>query len=252
MSKMQLEMSKEEFIRLCDKAHQGKTAEVLAAVDQDRRLATRAEGFGRTLLIWVSRGRIDNPQLAQGLLERGANMHARSYDGWNALMYASNYGYIAVCTVLLVRGADPDSNDQYWSALSLATRWDRLQVCLLLISRRANLMLALTYGTALAVYGDSRRPRLTADELEQRRAIVLTAFEQGPHPDMCWKRRWPFVNVMAGCGFRPIAATIASGTTSIASDTTPISLDTPEQRRAFCMKLIFKSDFLLRMIVSFL
>ena len=32
----------------------------------------------------------------------------------------------------------------------------------------------------------------------------------------------------------------------------PVSLDTPQQRRAFYMRLIFRSDFLLRRIVSFL
>ena len=47
-------MSDVEFDRLCSKAHEGKTAEVLAAVDQDRRLATRADGGGGwTLLIWA-------------------------------------------------------------------------------------------------------------------------------------------------------------------------------------------------------
>ena len=45
------EMSKEEFDELCDKAYEGKTAEILAAVDQNRRLATRAQGNGMTLLI---------------------------------------------------------------------------------------------------------------------------------------------------------------------------------------------------------
>ena len=256
-------MSEEEFSRLCNKAREGKTAEVLAAVDQDRRLATRTEddGSGWTLLIWACIGRHDNPQLAQGLLERGANVHARSNDGWNALMRASYKGYIAVCTVLLDRRADPDSNNQLSSALSSAARYDRLQLCLLLISRRANLMLALITGAALAVYSSYKDPRLTPDELEQRRAIVLTAFEQGPHPDMCWKRRWPMMSVMAGCGFRPLAvrlleqemhlaALVASG--AAPPPPAPIALDTPQQRRAFYMRLIFRSDFLLRRIVSFL
>ena len=175
------------------------------------------------------------------------------------MMYASYYGHFAVCTVLLDRGADPDSNNQNSSALSCAALYDYLQVCLLLISRRANLMLALTDGTALAVYG--KNSELTPDELEQRRATLLTAFEQGPHPDMCWTRRWPFVCVMAGCGFRPLAvrlleqemhlaALVASG--AAPPPPAPIALDTPQQRRAFYMRLIFRGDFLLRRIVSFL
>ncbi len=255
------QMNFEEFFRLGGKAREGKTAEVLAAVDQDRRLATRADGFSWTLLIYVCCGSHDKPQLAQGLLDRGANVHARDDGDWDALMYASRDGHIAVCTVLLDRGADPDSNNQNSSALSLAASFDYLQVCLLLISRRANLMLALTHGTALALYGEYKRPRLTPDELEQRRAIVRTAFEQGPHPDMCWKRRWPFLSVMAGCGFRPLALRLHEQQLYIElliehgqlpPPPSPIVVDTPEQRRVYYMQIIFRSDGLLRRIVSFL
>ena len=61
-------MSNGEFRGLGVKAFEGKTAEVLAAVDQDRRLATRAGGVGTTLLIWACMGSHDNLHLAQGLL----------------------------------------------------------------------------------------------------------------------------------------------------------------------------------------
>ena len=49
-----------------------------------------------------------------------ANVHARDSDGWDALMWDSDRGHIAACTVLLNRGADPDSNNQHVSALSFA------------------------------------------------------------------------------------------------------------------------------------
>ena len=42
-------------------------------------------------------------------------MHARDSDGWDASMWASDHGHIAACTVLLNRGADPDSNNQHAS-----------------------------------------------------------------------------------------------------------------------------------------
>ena len=148
----------------------------------------------------------DNPQLVQGLLERKARARTRDRGGWDALMYASDHGNIAVCHELLDRGADPDSNNQEYSALSLAASLYHLQLCQLFISRRANLMLVLTGGSALQQYGEFRRPRLTGAELEQRRSTVLAAFEQGPHPDMCWKRRWPFVCVLVCCDFQPLAA----------------------------------------------
>ena len=260
------EMSEAEFHRLCVKASEGKTAEVLAAVDQDRRLATRAcAGNGYTLLMWACHDSHDNPQLAQGLLERGANVHARSNGGNDALMWASANGHIAVCTVLLGRGADPDSKQrsggQEYSALLLAALYDHLQVCLLLISRRANLMLVVDGRTALSCYGDRKRPALTPDLLEQRRATLLTAFEQGPHPDACWARRCPMMSVMAGCGFRPLAVRLLEQEMHLAAfvascaappPPAPIALETPQQRRAFYMRLIFRSDFLLRRIVPFL
>ena len=253
------DMSEEEFRRLCEKASEGKTAEVLAAVGQDRRLATRADGIGRTLLIYTCCGSLDNPQLAQGILQRGANVHARDSRGWDALMYASHKGHIAVCTVLLDRGADPDSNNQIYSALSLAARFDHLQVCLLLISRRANLMLALTYGvTALARYGDNKyNPRLTLDELEQRRATLPIAFEQGPHPDMCWKRRWPFVCVLVGCDFQPLAARKAyllMINPPLPPDAAipPVPIGTPELYRAYLHGCILAHPGFWKLITAFL
>ena len=256
----QPEMSNDEFERLCFKAHDHKTTEVLAAVDQDRRLATRACARGMTLLIYACIMRPDDPQLAQGLLERGANVHARNSNGMDALMWASQHGLISICSFLLKSGADPNSNNQKVSALSLAARFDRLQVCLLLISRGANLMLNLKGRTALDVYNKNFDPRLLSiAEIEQRRTILRTAFERGPF--MSWKRRWPMMSVMAGCGFRPLALRLHEHQLYIElliehgqspPPPSPIVVDTPEQRRAYYMQIIFRSDSLLRLIVSFL
>ena len=251
------EMSEAEFDRLCGKAYEGKTAEVLAAVDQDRRLATRADDNRWTLLICACNGDHDNPQLAQGLLERGANVHARDGNGWNALMWASHRGHIVICTVLLDRGADPDSSNQCFSALSMAALYDRLQVCLLLISRRANLMLVVNGGTALDLYGELKHPRLTPVELEQRRATLLTAFEQGPRPDMCWKRRWPFVCVLVGCDFQPLAARKAYLlliNPPLPPDAVipPVPIGTPELYRAYLHGCIFAHPGFWKLIAAFL
>ena len=256
------EMSEEEFDRLCDKAEEGKTVEVLAAVDQDRRLATRYAG-DRTLLMYVCWGNHDNPQLAQGLLERGADVHARDRHDWDALMYASDKGHIAAITVLLDRGADPDSGDFFrnyvWdSALTNAARYDHFQVCLLLISCRANLMLDSFDGTALDRYGCYKNnPRLTPDELEQREATLRTAFEQGPHPDMCWKRRWPFVCVMVDCDFQPLLArqlVLLALNPPLPPDAQipPIEIATPEQHRAYLHGCIFAHPGFWKIIASYL
>ena len=184
-------------------------------------------------------------------------MHARG-GGWDALMWASVRGHIAVITVLLDRGADPDSNNQKHSALSWAARYDRLQVCLLLISRRANLMLDLNGRTALDVYGKGKNhPRLTPAELEERRAIVRTAFEQGPHPDMCWARRRPFVCVLVGCDFQPLLArqlVLLELNPPLPPDAQipPIEIATPEQYRAYLHGCIFAHPGFWKIIASYL
>ena len=272
----QPEMSKEEFSELIIKASHGNTAEVLAAVDQDLRLVTRTDGLGFTLLIYACNNRIDNPQLTKGLLERGANVNARTSSAdYDALMYTALYGLISACKVLLDYGANPDSYNQFTSALCVAARNDRLQICLLLISYRANLMLIVDGHTALDLYDEYPLPRyklrLTSAELNERRATLLAAFEQGPHPDMCWKRRWPMMSVMVGCGFRPLAATITNSRElpptpkgifreqlyrqiafSKAPPPPPIQIVLSSLPRAYYMKIIFRSDRLVRLIVSFL
>ena len=245
-------LSEREFVRLCDKAYEGKTAEVLAAVDQDRRLATKANGNGWTLLICACYGDNDNPQLAQGLLERGANAHARGDSVFDALIY------VAIATWTLDHRGHRNSNSQHSSALSIAASKDHLQMCLLLISRRANLMLALVGGTAVDRYGEVKYPSLTPpDELEQRRATVLTAFEQGPHPDMCWERRWPFVCVLVGCDLQPLAARKAY-LLMINPPLPPdavipaIPIGTPELYRAYLHGCIFAHPGFWKLIAAFL
>ena len=82
---------------------------------------------GKTLLMHVCDSMLDNPLLALGLLERGANVHSRchsnddpSLGNWNALMFASRKGNLATCTVYLNAGAELNSGNVVSSALSLA------------------------------------------------------------------------------------------------------------------------------------
>ena len=219
-------MSGEHFDVLCSIAGKGGTADVLAAVDQDSRLATRAHGKGLlhgkglTLLIHACRGSHDNPQLVQGLLERGAKVHAQANDGWDALMCASSKGH--------------------------------LQVCLLLISLRANLMLVVNGRNALDRYG--RQSSLTAYEKKQGRAALRAALGI----ERRWARRWPVMNVMVRCGFRPLVAQLLElelqrDAIFARGELPPLTfLDTPERRRAYLMGQVFGNDGLLRLIVLFL
>ena len=247
-------MNMYKFNNLCYNTKLGKTAAVLAAVDQNPNLVTTADSCDNTLLHHASNDLLDNPYLVKCLLERGANVHTRSILGYDALMYASRNGLVRTCTVLLDHGADPNSNNKYWSALSIAASRRNLQVCILLISRGANLMLVLNNRTALEKYGIDNWVKLTPDKLEQCREILRNAF----NIEERWKHRWPMMSVMTGCGFRPLKAKLlelilqrdirsAAGELPL-----PIVIDTPEKRRAYYMGMVFGNDGLLRLIVLYL
>ena len=277
-------LSDEEFGELCDKAYEGRTAEVLTAMDQDRSLATRAWKWGNgTTLLHAGCNGENNPQLIFALLERGANLHARDTDrGQNALMLASRKGNRAVCALLLEKGADIRAQDNigrdslmlasYKGHVAVCTLlleqadvhardhrgrdaliWvsykGNLEVCLLLISRGANLS-----RTALDRYGESAYPRLTFHEKEQGRATMRAAFDI----ERRWALRWPVMNVMAGCGFCPLAVRLLAlelqrVALSARGELPPLFiLDTPERRRAYVMGQVFGNGGLLRLIVLFL
>ena len=48
----------------------------------------------------------DNLPRVKKLIEEGANVNARNFDWWTALMYASEYGYTDIAKLLLEAGAD--------------------------------------------------------------------------------------------------------------------------------------------------
>ena len=178
------------------------------------------------------------------LCDKAKESKIRDNGGWVALMWASINGNVSVCTQLLDRGT---KSDFIWDALMLSLSRGKLEVCLLLISRGASLIQIRDGRTSLDQYGENERsPRLTQDEKEQGRAILRAAFDK----HLRWALRWPVMSVMAGCGFRPLAVRLQER--EMQAPPAPVALDTPEHRRAFYMRLIFQSDFLLRRIVLFL
>ena len=130
-------MNEEEFWDLLRRASGGATAFVLAAVDHDQALLTRANGNGNNLLHYACMG--SELELVQGLLERGSDLHAKDNDGYNAFHCAANRQILAIITYLLDRGADPCSRSDRWTALGWAAFFGRQQMCLLLLSRGADL-----------------------------------------------------------------------------------------------------------------
>jgi len=78
----------------------------------------------------------DHLELAQGLVEAGSDLHAKTNGGWDALYWASNHNRLVVAAYLLDRGADPCTKGNHYTALGHAAHWGYQEMCLLLLSRR--------------------------------------------------------------------------------------------------------------------
>ena len=262
-------MDERAFIQLSDRARRGETEAVLEACRQHQGLVLRAKGIsGQRLLHEACRG--GHLELARGLLDLGAVVDARVNNGVDALMNASSYGHAAVVTLLLDRGADPCSRNDYYTTLILAAEHDHLQVCLILLNRGADLM-AVCNGvhTALTDYGILANPPLSNEIKEQRREQLRAAWEAGPHPtqvqrrrDERWARRWPFMFVLAG-SVRPLAyrkALLLAAHPPVAPSAVipaPVRrsrLTRAQLRRLYALNvgLVLSNEGLVRLIVSFI
>jgi hypothetical protein len=249
-----VELTDDEFWALLGQAYEGDTETVLAAVKRDPRLATRANEHGFRLLYRACmKGHLE---LARGLLVLGAQINARKLDGWDALMTASYNGHLAVVGLLLSKGADPNSRNAYHTALSLAAAYDHPEVCLLLISHAADLLEIVRDGqTALDLYGVYSS--LTPEVRKQRCALLRKAYDEGPHPNARWVRRWPFVCVLVGCDFQPLAARKAyllMTNPPLPPDAAipPIPIGSPELYRAYLHGIVFSHPGFWKLIASYL
>ena len=225
---------------------------------------------GDTAIMLASKG--GNEALVLELVKRGAEVNARNEHGWDASMIASFYGRTAVVAVLLNHGADPNTRNQYWTALGLAAANDYLPICLLLVARAADLYAVnAVFGgqNALEGYGSSKN-NLTPAVLEERRAQLKHAYDEGPHPNARWARRKNFVMVLATTSsltmFLPVAfpydfqptaarrAVLAALYPPLPPNVPipPLPAGTPEQKRALLNMAIFGHDGFWKLIASFL
>jgi len=214
-----------------------------------------------TIILASQRG---SEGLVRELVRLGAEVNARSNEGSDALLCASGHGHPAVVAMLLDDGADPNTRNQNYSALGLAAAFDRLPVCQLLLGRGAELLAVNAYyrGNALEVYGSFSSRSFTPAILEERREALRVAFAEGPHEsqvqrrrDERWARRWPFMLVLAGSGFRPLEARrleMALRLLSVSEPSGGEAACAPLTRRDECVRIVFRADNLVRLIVSFL
>ena len=119
-------------------------------------------------------------------------MHALDEYGWDALIFSSYRGNVAVCSVLLDHGAVMTTRSTgRWTALHCSAFYGHLQVGLLLCSKGADLMAVDIYkSTPLQGYGTSlANPPLSEKTEEEHRAALLDCFRKGPHPSQVQRRK---------------------------------------------------------------
>jgi len=250
-------MDNQQFDQLRVQAEEGQTDVVLAAVDAEPGLVTRAGMEGWTLLHEACGG--GHVDLARGLLDRKANIHQRDNGGCDALMWASYNGHVPVLVLLISRGADVNARcNAGQTALANAALNDNLPACLYLISQKADLLSVNNDGRlVLEGYCDWVNPRPTPAVLEQRRALLQHAYDEGPHPNARWARRWPFVMVLVCYGFQPTAARRAvllalNPPLPTNVKIPPIVMRTKAQRRAYLNMKVFGHEGIWRIIASYI
>ena len=212
---------------------------------------------GDTAILAASAGGSEG--LVVELLKRGADLKARDEYGQDSLWLASWKGHVAVATILLGRGCDPDTRSNYMTALGIAAANDRLPVCILLLSKAADLYATMLNGgrTALQRYGQLAYPPLSPAVLEERRALLQHAYDEGPHPNARWARRWPFMQVMVFNDFQPLLARqliLLTLNPPLPPDASipPVIISTVAQRRAFLNMAVFGHGYLWMIIASYI
>ena len=258
------ELSDEEFYELLGHALDGHTEIVLEAVDRDRGLLARANQHGWRLLHYAAwYGRAD---LVGGLLDRGADIHARDNHGRDVLMIACFSADLAMVTLLLDRGANLLAvDDNAESALHLAAGHGNMDKCLLLLSRGADLMAVDNDGRTALDRLSTRNPQTGRDfseqEQEARRYLLRAAFEEGPHISQkrrrAWERRKNAMMVMAGCGFQPLKARreLELEMNPPLPPDVPIpaqAVETEEEERALRRMSVFGNEGIWKHMVSFM
>ena len=122
------------LVRTVEAGQMGKVEELLKEEGID--VNERAE-YGWTALLYASAQ--GYPQIAQLLLDAGANPDMGNLQGITPLMYGARYGNIDVCRLMLGYGANPNLQDVYGlTALMVATRLGHADVAEILLKAGAN------------------------------------------------------------------------------------------------------------------
>jgi hypothetical protein len=128
-------------------------------------------------------------------------------------------------------------------------------MCALLISHGENIERVMydwftkKNCTALDLYGSEPTLNISNEQKEKSRQTMKLLWENGPHPNAKWRRRWAFMNVLTGCGYLKKCKGVKIDT-SIAIP--PEILDTNEKIRLNKARVVFSNKDLMRLVFSFL
>lgn len=133
---------------------QGSDQAARDALAQDPGQIESRDLDGNTPLVRV--GFLGNLELANELLERGADVNAKNDIGYTALHFAAQEGHAAVAKLLLAKGAEVDALDVNGNTpLSNAVYNEKLDLVRLLLDAGADADLQNEHGVSPRELGDS-------------------------------------------------------------------------------------------------
>ena len=98
---------------------------------------SREAGHGQTALMWAAAEK--NPGVVQALVERGADVNAKTESGSTPLMFAAQSGDLKSAQILVAHGADVNSAaTKYGNALTVATAGHYEDLALFLLENNAD------------------------------------------------------------------------------------------------------------------
>jgi ankyrin repeat protein len=112
------------------------------------------------------------------VLYKSANLNWKDENGMDALMHASKNGDFLIVSFLLEKGADPKKFNKFgWNALMFASLFNYLDICTLLIFKGANLMaIGADNFSVLKNYGQWSDPPISNEEKNLKCIVLQSAF----------------------------------------------------------------------------
>jgi len=239
-------LSKEAFEELMQEVRGGRIGPIQIAITQQPELLKR-HGHGGTMLHEASR--VGYINIVNFLLDNGADPNELNLYNSTPLMNASYNGHCGVVTILLQKGADPNiiGNGQT-SALEKAARHGYLAICKILVSKGASIFI----DGVCVLKNYANYSMLSTKQKDLERDIIRKIFAEGSHPDARWNRRWPLLNLMVGCGYRPTRHMLLELINKKSLSDFGLKVMSKKEWIQYRKGLVFSNDGLLRLIISFI